>query len=64
MANGKPKLILVGLDGNVFSILGRAIQSARKAGWDKAKISKFQAEAMSGTYDNALQTCCKYFDVR
>jgi len=61
---GKPKLQLSGQDGNVFSILGRAIAAGRKANWTKEKIDKFTAEAVSGDYDNALQTCMKHFDVQ
>lgn len=59
----KPKLQLTGTDGNVFSIIGKAVIAGRKAGWDKKKINKFTAEAMSDDYDNALRTCMKYFDV-
>jgi hypothetical protein len=59
----KPKLKLVGEDGNAFAILGRAFSVARKAGWSKEKISQFQKEATSGNYDHLLQTCMKYFEV-
>ena len=59
----KPRLELIGEDGNVFSILGRATREAKRAGWSEEKIKKFQAEAMSGDYDHALQTCMEYFDV-
>lgn len=59
----KPKLKIIGTDGNVFSILGKASIAGRKAGWDKAKVDKFMKEAMSGTYDKALQTCMKHFNV-
>jgi hypothetical protein len=56
----KPKLILVGEDGNAFAILGRASRIAKKNGMDWDSISK---EAMSGDYDHLLQTMIKYFDV-
>lgn len=59
----KPKLKLIGEDGNVFFILGKAVREARRAGWSEEKIEKFQKEATSGDYDHALQTCMKYFDV-
>jgi len=59
----KPKLKLVGKDGNVFVILGLACREARRAGWSDKKIKKFQEEAMSGDYNHALQTCMEYFDV-
>jgi len=63
MDKDKPELELVGQDGNVFSILGNATRVARKAGWSKEKIEEFQKKAMSGDYNNALQTCMDYFDV-
>lgn len=59
----KPKLQLTGTDGNVFSILGKARRAVRIAKWPKEKIDKFTAEATSGNYDHALQTCMKHFDV-
>ncbi len=59
----KPRLKLIGEDGNVFFILGKATREARRAGWSKEKIEKFQKEAMSGDYDHALQTCMDYFEV-
>ena len=59
----KPKLKLVGSDGNAFAILGKAIGAARKAGWSQEEIEKFRKEAMEGDYDHLLQTCMNYFDV-
>jgi len=59
----KPKLKLIGEDGNVFYILGKAVREARRAGWSEEKINEFKRKAMSGDYNNALQTCMAYFDV-
>jgi len=59
----KPKLKLIGEDGNVFYILGKAVREARRAGWSEEKIAEFKEKAMSGDYDNALRTCMAYFDV-
>ena len=59
----KPKLKLIGEDGNVFAIIGKAIKVARKAGWAENEIKKFTAEMTSGNYDNALQVVQEYFDV-
>lgn len=58
----KPRLELVGLDGNAFMILGRAKGSARDAGWTPEQISNFITEAKSGDYDHLLQTCMEHFD--
>lgn len=59
----KPRLKLVGEDGNIFFILGMAALTAKEAGWDFTEIAKFKEEAMSGNYNHALATCTKYFDV-
>ena len=59
----KPELKLLGEDGNAFSILGKAIREARKAGWPEEKIERFKKEAMSGNYDHLLQICMEYFEV-
>lgn len=59
----KPELKLVGEDGNVFFILGKAIKEARRAGWSAEKIDKFKKDATSGDYDHALQVCQEYFEV-
>ncbi len=59
----KPELKLIGEDGNVFFILGKAVREARRAGWSEEKIEQFKEDAMSGNYDRALQTCMEYFEV-
>ena len=59
----KPKLKLVGEDGNAFFILGRAINIARHSGWSEEKIDTFKKAATSGDYDNLLAVCMDYFDV-
>ena len=58
----KPKLKLIGEDGNVFFVLGKAIREARKAGWSKERIEKFKKDAMGGDY-NVLRLCMDNFDV-
>ena len=59
----KPKLKLVGADGNVFNILGLATRAARQAGWSDEEVKEFQEKAMSGTYDQVIQLCMEKFDV-
>ena len=58
----RPKVKLVGEDGNAFSILGRCLGAARHAGWTKEECDTFQKEATTGDYDHLLQTVMKYFD--
>ncbi len=59
----KPELKLIGEDGNVFFILGKAVREARRAGWSEEKIGKFKEDAMSGDYNHVLQLCMEHFDV-
>jgi len=63
MKNERPKLRLVGADGNAFNVLGLARRAAKKAEWSQEEIDAFLKEAMSGSYDNLLATCMRYFDV-
>jgi len=64
MLDSKPKLKLVGEDGNAFSILGRARSALRKAKATPEQIEEFMVDAKSGDYDHLLQTCIKWFNVR
>ena len=63
MDEQKPKLKLIGQDGNAFAILGLAQREAKRADWTKEKIEKFMSEAMSGDYSRLLATGTKPFDV-
>jgi len=56
----KPKLKIVGTDGNIFALLGEARKVAIANKMDWATIQK---EAIAGDYDNALQVFMKHFDV-
>lgn len=63
----KPKLQLVGREGNVFSILARARKKItewnRKHPDNLIDIDEFQREAIKGDYDHVIQVCMKYFEV-
>lgn len=54
---------LSGEDGNAFSIIGRVSRELRKAGAPAEEVERFREEAMSGDYDNVLQTCFKWVEV-
>lgn len=54
---------LLNCDGNAFSILGRVSKEMRRAGVSDNEVSVFTKEAMSGDYDNLLQTCMRWVDV-
>jgi len=60
----KPIVKLVGADGNAMMILGLCLRAAKKANWTDEKVKAFKTEAQSGDYDNLLQTCMKYFEVK
>lgn len=59
----KPTVQLIGQDGNVFNIMGKAVRAAKKAGWTQNKIDIFLAKMKGGDYNNALRVVQEYFDV-
>lgn len=60
----KPKLKVIGKDGNAFFILGNAHRAAMEAGWTKEQWTEVQDKAMAGDYDNLLRVMVEHFDVR
>lgn len=62
-ATDKPRLKLVGRDGNAYALLGAAQQAARKAKWPKERWNAVVQDATSGDYNHLLATLCKHFDV-
>ncbi len=56
----KPKLELLGNDGNAFFILERARRVAKENDMDWEAIKK---EATDGNYDHLLSVMMKYFEV-
>jgi hypothetical protein len=59
----KPRVKLVGGDGNAYAILGACRRAARAAGWSDDDWARFHAEATSGSYGHLLATVMQYFDV-
>ena len=59
----KPKVKLIGEDGNAFAILARAKVALQKQGASKALIDQYMEEAMAGDYNHLLRTTMKYCDV-
>lgn len=55
---------LVGEDGNAFSIIGRVTKALRRSKVPAPEISKFQQEAMAGSYDQLLQTVMRWVEVK
>lgn len=60
--NTRPKVKLVGEDGNAFAILARCHVAAKEAGWTEDQWKKFHVEATSGDYNNLLCIVLNYFD--
>jgi len=58
----KPKVKLLGKDGNAFVILGEVSKALRKAGMDEEAEAFFE-EATEGDYNHLLRTAMKYVDV-
>jgi hypothetical protein len=54
---------LTGSDGNSMMIVARVRKAMRKAGVPDAQITEFTDEAMSGDYNNLLDTCMRWVDV-
>ena len=59
----KVEITLHGPDGNAFVILGRVQRALRHAKVSENEIDTFLEEAMSGGYDNLLQTCRNWVEV-
>lgn len=54
---------LTGEDGNAFLIIGRVSKALRSSKVPDEEIDAFRNEAMSGDYDNVLQTCMRWVTV-
>lgn len=59
----KIEVELIGEDGNAFGIIARVVHAMRKAKITNEKITEFMEEAMSGDYNNVLQTCMRWVHV-
>lgn len=54
---------LAGEDGNALSIVSRVAYAMRAQGVGKVEIDKYRDEALSGDYDNVLQTTMRWVNV-
>jgi hypothetical protein len=58
----KPKVQLVGQDGNVFNLLGICVKALKKVG-QYEEAQKLQKKVLEcGSYDQALVTMLEYVD--
>ena len=60
--NPRPRVRMVGEDGNVFSIFGRVRRAFREIG-RLDLYEEFHAEAIKGDYDQVLGLVMRYCDV-
>lgn len=58
----RPKMELVGQDGNIFGILGRASRLLKQAGQNKQADEMFQRVTSSGSYEEALCIISEYVE--
>jgi hypothetical protein len=58
----KPKIQLVGQDGNVFAILGRASQALKCAGQHEQAKEMFERVMSCGNYYEALNIISEYVE--
>ena len=58
----KPKMALVGQDGNIFGILGRASRLLKQAGQNKQADEMFQRTTGAGSYEEALHIISEYVE--
>ena len=54
---------LTGTDGNAMSIIAKVRKALRRGGASEEEAKQFCEEAMSGDYDNVLQTAMKWVNV-
>ena len=59
----RPRVKLIGRDGNSFFILGACNKAATKAGWTHDQWIAFRAEATSRDYNHLLATVIRHFDI-
>jgi len=59
----RPRVKLIGTDGNAFALIGKTASALRRAGWTSQQVAAFQKEATGGDYDHLLTTCIKYVDI-
>lgn len=55
-------VVLTGVDGNAMSIVSAVTRALRREGHGKHAIA-FRREALSGDYDNVIQTCMRWVNV-
>ena len=58
----RPRVKLIGEDGNAFAILGKVQKALKRAGLHE-EAKAYLEEATAGDYDHLLMVTMKYVDV-
>ncbi len=58
----KPRVRLIGEDGNAFAILSRVRRALWEAGASEEYVERYTREATSGDYDHLLAVTLAYID--
>lgn len=59
----KPKVKLIGCDGNAFAIMGNVKRALAKAGYSQEEVQRYFEEATAGDYDHLLQVTMNWVEV-
>ena len=59
----KPRVKLIGENGNSFYILGKVRSALERAGATEKYVDQYMEEAMSADYNKLLTVTMKYVDV-
>jgi hypothetical protein len=59
----RPKVKLIGRNGNAFAILGACKDAMKRAHFEEKDRKVILDEMMAGDYNHLLRTAMKYFDV-
>jgi hypothetical protein len=62
-SENRPKVKLIGEDGNAFNIMGLCKRAAKRAGWSEERIDALLKDMKSGNYDHLLGVVMREFDV-
>lgn len=55
-------LDIAGPDGNAFMIMGETAKAMKRDGVNPDEIAQYRAEAMSGSYDELIETTKSWID--
>ena len=59
----RPRVKLIGKDGNAFFVLGACSRSAKTAGWNPETIAEIMEDMRSGDYNHLLGVAMREFEV-